>query len=327
MCLALSLIGAVTYAADLLLRDPLPIRPVASLAVAAATGVLAVMAGQLPRVRCLLALVACGFAALGAARLLAVRAADNAALGLLLAAAVYAVPAWPEIRALVGRGRARALIARQEHYAALIAGELHDEVLQLLALTRRQLDAAGTVADPGALRAAARDAVHRLDEQASVLRSIIAMLHPVALRGLGLTESVRSLAGRVAAENGLLIEVRVQGRHDPAGPAADDGATLAAYRIVQEALTNVVKHAGAQHVDVRLTYRCDHVSLAVIDDGRGLRQHPRPVPQGYGMQAMRWRCEAYGGSFSAASAEAGGTVVRATLPLSRRRCCADTSDA
>ncbi|WP_411144786.1 hypothetical protein [Streptomyces sp. x-80] len=103
----------------------------------------------------------------------------------------------------MGQSRSRALIARQEHYAALIAGELHDEVLQL--------DAASADADPGALREVAQNAAHRLDDQASVLRSIIATLHPVALRQLGLTEAVRSLAGRVAAENGLLVEVVVEG--------------------------------------------------------------------------------------------------------------------
>jgi signal transduction histidine kinase len=318
LCLALILLGAVAYAADFFSQEPLPVRPVAALTVVAATGALALMVRQAPKVRCLLALVACGFTALAASWLLA-EGAQYAALGFLLAAAVYAVPAWPDAKVLLGQGRARALIGRQEHYAALIAGELHDEVLQLLALTRRQLDAARTEGDPEALRVVAEEAVGRLDEQALVLRSIIATLHPVALRRLGLTETVRSLAGRVAAENGLMVDVDVQG--DPLHePEADDGTSFAAYRVAQEALTNVVKHADALHVRVFLVYRYDRVSLSVIDDGCGLPQNSRTDEQGYGIQGMRWRCEAYGGTFSVSSAGAGeGTVVRALLPVRRGR--------
>ncbi|WP_411144785.1 ATP-binding protein [Streptomyces sp. x-80] len=72
-------------------------------------------------------------------------------------------------------------------------------------------------------------------------------------------------------------------------------------------------------MNVRLTYRCDCVSLTVADDGCGMQQNSGPAGSGYGMQAMRWRSEAYGGSFSATAAETGGTVVRATLSLLQHR--------
>ncbi|MFD7903668.1 sensor histidine kinase [Kitasatospora sp. NPDC059747] len=319
LCLALALLGAVAYAADALTQEPLPVRPVAALAVASATGALAVMARALPRVRVLLTMVACGFAALAAGRLFHAEAAYPA-LVLLPAAAVYAVRAWPEARTLLGQGRARALIGRQEHYAGLIAGELHDEVLQLLALTRRQLDAALAEEDPQALRRSARTAVGRLDELAAVLRSIVATLHPVALRGLGLAETVRSLAARVAAENGLIVDVDVQGERLGAAPATDEEACLAAYRVVQEALGNVVKHADAERVWVSLAYRHHHVVLSVTDDGRGLAHTSLTPGPGYGVEGMRWRCEAYGGTFSLTSDGAGcGTTVRAAIPLPGER--------
>ncbi|MEV6671377.1 sensor histidine kinase [Streptomyces sp. NPDC051162] len=314
LCLALALLGTVAYAVDALTEEPLPIRPVAALAVASATGVLAVMARTLPKVRVPLALVACGFAALAGSWLFHAKAGYVAPV-LLLAAAVYAAPAWPEARALFGQGRARALLGRQEHYAALIAGELHDEVLQLLALTRRQLDAALTEEDPDVLRVSARTAVGRLDELTSVLRSIVATLHPVALRGLGLAETVRSLAARVAAENGLIVDVDVD-EGWLGSPMANDEACLAAYRVVQEALSNVVKHADAEKVCVSLAYRHHHVVLSVTDDGRGLPDTSPATVLGYGVEGMRWRCEAYGGTFSLTSGGVGrGTTVRATIPL------------
>ncbi|MEU2872173.1 ATP-binding protein [Streptomyces olivoreticuli] len=314
LCLALALLGTVAYAVDALTQEPLPVRPVAALTVASATGVLAVMARAMPKVRVLLAMVACGFAALAGSWLFRAEV-GYAALAFLLVAVVYAGLAWPEARALFGQGRARALLGRQEHYAGLMAGELHDEVLQLLALTRRQLDAALTEEAPDVLRASARTAVGRLDELASVLRSIVATLHPVALRGLGLAETVRSLAARVAAENGLIVDVDIQGDRLGA-PMANDEACLAAYRVVQEALSNVVKHADAERVRVSLAYRHHHVMLSVTDDGRGLPRTSSATGPGYGVEGMRWRCEAYGGTFSLTSGGTGcGTTVRATIPI------------
>lgn len=335
LCLALSVVGAMAYGADFLSRDPLPVRPVAATAVSAATAVLAVMAGRRSRLRIVLVLAASAFAGLALAQAPGGDEAVYAAVALMLAAGVCTIRAWPEVRALFGQGRARALIARQEHYAALMAGELHDEVLQLLALTRRQLGAAVVSEDPQALDRAARDAGDRLDEQAMILKGIIATLHPVTLRGLGLTSTVRSLAARVAAGNGLEVTVTVAEEH---AAVADEQTTLAAYRIVQEALTNVVKHARAERVRVCLDYGYDRLVVTVRDDGIGLPAALGRRASGYGMQGMRWRCEAYGGTFSATSASASaatcapassvssvpssgcrpGTVVRATLPLRSR---------
>ncbi|WP_371648217.1 MULTISPECIES: sensor histidine kinase [unclassified Streptomyces] len=316
LCLALSLVGAMAYGADLLSHDPLPVRPVAATAVAMATAVLAVLAGPRSRVRTVLVLIAGAFVTLALSQGPAAGRAAYVGAALLLAAAVFAVRAWPEGKALLGQSRARALIARQEHYAALIAGELHDEVLQLLALTSRQLDVARASSDPHALKLAAQDAMHRLDDQATVLRSIIATLHPVTLRGLGLAPTVRALAGRVADENGLRVTVAIEGEDEA---VVDEGTSLAAYRIVQEALTNVVKHARAERADIALVHSYDRLSITVRDDGVGLSgAAPRAEARGYGMQGMRWRCEAYGGTFLVAAPACGGTVVRATLPLRHR---------
>ncbi|MCC3766677.1 sensor histidine kinase [Streptomyces sp. UNOC14_S4] len=314
LCIAVSLVSVVAYGVNFLAHDRMPPRSISTLSVALATGVLALLTCGLRRARRLLAMICCGFTVLSVDRFAHSTATDHAAMAFLLAASVYAVPAWPEMKVVLSRGRASAMVERQEHHAGLLAGELHDEVLQLLALTRRRLDAARALDDPRALRAAMDDASRTLDEQAGTLRRIIATVSPATVQGRGLAESVTSLAGQIAAENGLVVDMDVQGDR-PHACAGDNGVNLAVYRVAQEALTNVVKHADAQHVTVTLVCRDDGIGLTVTDDGRGLGPNPPRAPEGYGMQGMRWRCEAYGGTFAARTAGTGGTVVRAVFPL------------
>ncbi|MFF4408034.1 sensor histidine kinase [Streptomyces sp. NPDC001262] len=313
-CVAVGLVGVVAYLANFLTHDRLPPRSISTPSIALATGVLAVLTCGMRRARRLLLLICCGFTVLSVDRVAHSPATDHVALAFLLAASVYAVPAWPEIKVVLSRGSASAMVERQEHHAGLLAGELHDEVLQLLALTRRRLDSARALDDPGALRAAMEDASRTLDEQAGTLRRIIATVSPAAVQGLGLAESVTFLAGQVAAENGLVVDVDVQGDR-PHACTGESGVNLAVYRVAQEALTNVVKHAGARHITVALACRDEGISLTVTDDGRGLGPNLPRATEGYGMQGMRWRCEAYGGTFSARTAATGGTVVRAVFPL------------
>ncbi|MFI1796442.1 sensor histidine kinase [Streptomyces sp. NPDC020379] len=312
--MSVTLFGVVVYTANLITHDRLPPRTLSTAAVALATGVLALLACGMRRARRVLILLCCGFTVLSVDRVAHSTPADYAAMAFLLAAAACAVPAWPEMKVILSRGSARTTAERNEHHAGLLAGELHDEVLQLLALTRRRLDAAQALEDPRALRAAMEDASRTLDEQGRTLRRIIAAVSPAAVRGVGLAESVAALAEQVAAENGLVVDMDLQGDR-PHAPARENGVNLAVYRIAQEALANVVKHADARHIGITLICRNDGISLTVTDDGRGLGPNaPRPT-EGYGMQGMRWRCEAYGGTFSVRTVGAGGTVVRAVFPL------------
>ncbi|WP_438486296.1 sensor histidine kinase [Streptomyces sp. S186] len=317
LCLVLIFLGAVTYVAEFSVFDPLHFRMVAAMAVVSAVGGLLLPAGKPPQVRWLLVLLSGGFTVVALTPRMSERVGHLIFL-FLLTGAVCSVVAWSRPKARLERDKLQSLISGQEHYVALLAGELHDEVLQLLALTRRQLDAARAKEDPRAWREAVALAVGRLDEQESALRGVIAHLHPVALREMGLTATVRSLAARVAAENGLTVRVLVQGDpHDE--PDSGDGVTQTAYRIVQGSLINVVKHADARHARVCLAYRRDSVGVTVSDDGCGIPPNSQLIESGYGIPGMRWRCEAYGGTFSVLSLGRGlGTVVRATLPLEPR---------
>ncbi|GAU66716.1 putative two-component histidine kinase [Streptomyces sp. NBRC 110611] len=318
LCLGLIALGTATYATEFFELEPLPYRTVAAMAVVSAIGGLVLPLGTAPQVRWLLVLVSGSFTVVALSPRLSARV-GHLILAFLLAGALCSVVVWSRPKTRLEREKLQALIVGQEHYATLMAGELHDEVLQLLALTRRQLDAARAKEDPHAWYEAVDLAVRRLDEQEAVLRGVIASLHPVALRGTGLTATVRSLADRVAADSGLTVRVHVQG-DTLDEPKPDDGVAQTAYRIVQESLSNVVKHADAGHTRVTLAYRRGYVGVTVADDGRGIPRNSRLIESGYGIPGMHWRCEAYGGTLSVLSPGTGlGTVVRAVLPREPRR--------
>jgi signal transduction histidine kinase len=89
------------------------------------------------------------------------------------------------------------------------------------------------------------------------------------------------------------------------------------FRVVQEALANVQKHAGARHVDVSLDVTGDHLLLSIVDDGRGIQPAERSKPQSHGLAGMRHRISALGGTLTVEPAPGGGTELRAIVPSSR----------
>ena len=109
---------------------------------------------------------------------------------------------------------------------------------------------------------------------------------------------------------GLEVSVHEEGPATPLPPGAD----LTAYRIIQEALTNVTKHAGTGSAQVRLTWTRDRVTITVSDDGRDAGTAP-DRPPGYGLIGMRERATAAGGQFSAGRRPEGGFLVSTQLPL------------
>ena len=106
------------------------------------------------------------------------------------------------------------------------------------------------------------------------------------------------------------LEVVLETSGDPAAVSAP--AALASYRVIQESLTNTVKHAEARRATVRLHITADSVDVSVTDDGVG--PAPGAVP-GHGINGMRERVTALGGTFRAGAAEGGGYAVHATIPV------------
>jgi signal transduction histidine kinase len=109
---------------------------------------------------------------------------------------------------------------------------------------------------------------------------------------------------------GVPVDVRVDGERVDVPPGVD----VAAYRILQEALTNVLKHAGDAQASVRVAYAPDSLTLEVADDGRGAQTNGDGLP-GHGLIGMRERVSLYGGRLEAGPSEAGGFLVTARLPF------------
>jgi signal transduction histidine kinase len=125
--------------------------------------------------------------------------------------------------------------------------------------------------------------------------------------------SLRQLDELIAQmrESGLPIEVRIEGEERPLAPSVD----LSAYRIVQEALTNVLKHAGRARAAVTVRYGTEAVDIEIVDDGRGPTNGARPAEGGKGLIGMRERVSLLGGSLSVGHHPGVGFSVRAHLPL------------
>jgi two-component system, NarL family, sensor histidine kinase DevS len=213
----------------------------------------------------------------------------------------------------VAAARLRLSVEAADQARARWARELHDETLQGLTGVRMVLSAGLARQDNGALRGAAETADSHLGEEMRKLRDLIAELRPAALDDLGLGPAIESLAKRQAAVAGFAVEVDIG--LDSEQRLANDTET-AIYRIVQEALSNAVKHARAGRAAIRVTQLSDRVQLVIEDDGHGFE--PDGVRAGFGLTGMRERALLAGGRLWVRSAEGGPTSVTAVLPLPPR---------
>ena len=206
------------------------------------------------------------------------------------------------------RKAARTALAAQEAERLRVARELHDEIGQTLtAVTLQAERAAG--GDP--LRASEElmrvaDAVREsLDE----VRRIARELRPEALDDLGLINALIALCSRVDAQGGPRIRRKLQPNLPPLGRDVE----LVMYRVVQESLTNAVRHADADTVTVSLMVSKETVTVSIADDGKGL---PDQVPSDTaGFAGMRERALLVEGRLSIESQQDKGTEVRLTVPL------------
>ncbi len=195
------------------------------------------------------------------------------------------------------------MLAREEERRRL-RRELHDGLGPALAGLSLQVDTVRNTIGNGqdveptllGLRAGIQDTV--LD-----VRRIVEGLRPPALDDLGLVDAVHQQADRSG------VPTTIEADDLPRLPAAVE---VAAYRVVQEALTNVGKHAGATEVVVSLRLCGGALEVVVADDGSGSLQ---PRPDGIGLGSMRERAEEIGGEFSLVAEPGSGTTVRVSLPL------------
>ena len=201
------------------------------------------------------------------------------------------------------------LVLGREDDRRRIRRDLHDGLGPVLGGVALRLQAAGNAidADPGRARELVGLARTEVSDALDDVRRLVHDLRPPALDDLGLAAAVRQQADRVRSE----LDVSVEADGVAGLPAAVE---VAAYRIVSEALTNVVKHAAATRADVRLEAGPSALTVTVADDGRGIADD---VTAGVGLLSLRERAEELGGRCEVACPEGGGTVVRAVLPYGR----------
>ncbi|MDX6656398.1 MAG: hypothetical protein QOH62_1191 [Solirubrobacteraceae bacterium] len=206
----------------------------------------------------------------------------------------------------VEEDRLRHSLAASEAERRRWARELHDETLQALGGLQVLLKSAARSSEVEILRTAVTDAADHVSREIENLRAIITELRPAALDELGLAPALTTLLKRVGSTSGLELnaDLSMDRRLDP------DVETVA-YRVVQEALANVVKHAHATHVMVSVVDSGDELRIAVADDGRGF-DHDAPS-SGFGVPGMRERVDLAGGRMAISGADP-GTRVDVTLP-------------
>lgn len=194
-----------------------------------------------------------------------------------------------------------------------IARELHDELGQLLTALKIDVSWLRNRCQPCETVAAPKlDGMTALiDDSIAALRRIASDLRPVMLDDLGLKAAVEWLVEEFGKRNEA---IQVELVLDLGEYELTDLVATAAFRIVQECLTNISRHAEASEIHILIGIRNDRLAIAVRDNGRGLPS--QPLPKGhYGLIGMRERAQALGGSLELSSVPDGGVSIEASIPL------------
>jgi signal transduction histidine kinase len=233
----------------------------------------------------------------------------------LLALAALLLPlAWILARRLqrLGREREQALqrsLDVSDRERRRIAGDLHDGPVQELAGLSMRLSAASEGTDDPAQRAVLQESAAAVRGSVRTLRSAIVGVYPPNLEAAGLGPALADLTARLPRE-GVEVSLDVV---DPGGYGAVVDQLL--YRVCQEALRNVEKHAGASQVTVRVQRRSGAAVLEVIDDGRGVPDEMHRDADGhFGLRIVDDLVRDAGGTMSVEPGRGGGTVVRVEVP-------------
>jgi len=215
------------------------------------------------------------------------------------------------------RALTRRLVDLQEAERRKISRELHDCVGQTLTALRINMDMIREEAAKDGNRVISErndDSLGLIEYAFKAVQNVMYDLRPPMLDEYGLTASLQWYAKDFTRRTGIEVEV-----HDHEVPRLATQIELALFRIVQEALTNVARHADAVAVTIDVSMNGDDVVLSIADDGVGFdREDGGTEPAGYGLSTMRERSEALGGTFAIVSEENKGTRIAVTVPRSAR---------
>ena len=207
------------------------------------------------------------------------------------------------------RELAQKLISTQESTLLHISRELHDEFGQVLTAIGSMLKRAGKHAPEGStLRADLLEVSEIAQLSLNNVRGLSQALHPVMLEEAGLEKTIEWYLPVLQRQSGIVISYTKTGT----GFGVESAAGVHVYRILQEALNNVVRHSGAREAWVRLRVLPEHLQLEVEDHGKGFA--PQPGQHGIGLVAMRERAGLLGGTLAINNIEEGGTLVRLDVP-------------
>ena len=206
------------------------------------------------------------------------------------------------------------LEAAREQERERIARDIHDELGSFLVRLKIEatLLAAKLPTEPPALREKARSIENLLDQAMGAASRVARELRPGILKEFGLPAAIESLAEDFSQHFGITCRVKCD---DDLEPDAD--TSLALFRIVQETLTNVAKHAHASLVVVRLKREKGSIALELRDNGRGISEADMAKPKSFGLRGIRERVHSLTGEFTIASGEHGGTHIRLRVPERR----------
>jgi two-component system, NarL family, sensor histidine kinase DevS len=217
------------------------------------------------------------------------------------------------------RERLRHGVRARELERARWARELHDETVQDLGALRLLLAGARDQHDVGQLRGTIEAAIGHVDREVEGLRHLITALRPAALDDLGLVSALEALARRASAIDGLTVQTDIALDSDV--PRLEPEVESAVYRVVQEALTNTAKHAGATRVVLALRLEDDRLTATVSDDGNGFdlaaggTANDVGPGHGVGLDGMRERAHLVGADLTIDSSLGAGTTVRVSVPV------------
>jgi signal transduction histidine kinase len=221
-----------------------------------------------------------------------------------------------ELRVAYGRlrGLTRRLEAAKEEERKHIAREMHDEMGTALTTMKLNLQLLGGAAPEEASRRVG-DSIGLIDRMIGLVRELSLDLRPPLLDELGLAAALRGYLEALSRRSGIGIELNAKG----VPTSLPDDVAIAAFRVAQEAVTNVLRHGGASRVWVDLSYDPARLDLMIADDGRGFDVAAAFERAGtgrhLGLLGMRERVEAMGGTLSVESAPGNGTRVHARLPV------------
>jgi PAS domain S-box-containing protein len=205
------------------------------------------------------------------------------------------------------------LIEAHEEERARIARELHDDISQQLALVSVRLDdlRQRSLASAADLNLEIGDVYQQIRKLASDIQALSHDLHPPKLALRGLEGAVVGLCEELAGRHGVTIDVDCE--KIPTAPPPE--IALCLYRVLQEALQNVVKHSGSRRAHVSLDGQVNSITLTVKDEGAGFDPHVAMRGSGLGLTSMKERLKVIGGELSIDSQRGRGTTIHAVTPL------------